>query len=271
MSTIQPLANLQIVSSKHRSLRRCLWLAATFTGASAVFQHFTFLLPCSRIDRVNNRQLRSAPKKPPFRGNALLRQAAEQAAPGSSELLLAAVREAVAERGGATNWEDAASAIADAAAVGKDEAEVMLAKAFGWKGWFELNRPVYLKPKLPPDASQVVTALEWLSKGPLALTPEQLRHALSVKPLAYLINPAESYTAALSIAPEQFSEASSFRELLLREPLALDLTHNCERTDPAERPLDAFGEAIHCDGQCTKCWRTVTPRFMGQVLDGVEV
>ncbi|CAE8598231.1 unnamed protein product [Polarella glacialis] len=173
--------------------------------------------------------------------------------------------------GGTEAWEDAANAVAAAIDSGTDEAEMALAKAFGWTGWFDLNRASYLKPKLPQDIGKLREALRWLSDGPLSLSPEQLRHALAIKPLAYLVGPEKSYHAALEVAPEQFSTPSAFRDLLLREPMALDLTHNCQLTDPDDRPMDDWGEPVHCDGQCTHCWRSSTPRFMGGVLDGVEV
>ncbi|CAE7200186.1 Olah [Symbiodinium natans] len=113
--------------------------------------------------------------------------------------------------------------------------------------------------------------LRWLREGPLQLTAEQLRRALAVKPLVYLKEPQASYERALQVAPEQWRSPQAFKALLLREPQVLDLTHNCLLTDPADRVKDEWGEAVHCDGKCTHCWRTATPKLMGQVLDGVEV
>jgi len=200
-----------------------------------------------------------------------MRAASISTSPEDAGPLLAAVREGVAAKGATGAWEEVAVALASAAGMEVEEAELALAKALGWKAWFDLNRPVYLKPKLPPPPATVRAALQWLVEGPLRLSPTELHAALSNSPLVYLREPERSYSAALKAAPKQFSEPGSFRELLLREPSVLDLTWNCETTDPASRPLDAWGEAIHCDGQCTHCWRTATPRLMGQVLDGVEV
>lgn len=190
---------------------------------------------------------------------------------GAALRLLADVHEGIAAIGGASRWKDTAAVIADG--IGRDphEAEMLLARAYGWKAWAELNRPSYLRPKLPPGPDEVRKAINWLTGAPLQLTREQLAAALNNSPKVYLSEPERSYAAALESAPEMFGEPGAFRELLLREPQVLDLTWNCERTDPASRPLDAWGEAIHCDGQCVHCWRTATPKLMGQVLDGVEV
>lgn len=149
-----------------------------------------------------------------------------------------------------------------------EEAELVLALAFGWKAWVQLNKASYLKPKLPNPAT-IRQALQWLAEGPLHLGPQQIRFALSQRPTTvatYLGDPSGSYAKALETAPEQFSTPGSFREIVVQKPVALGLTWNCELTDPSTR-----SEEVHCDGQCTHCWRTATPGLMGRVLDGVEV
>ncbi|CAJ1402459.1 unnamed protein product [Effrenium voratum] len=113
-------------------------------------------------------------------------------------------------------------------------------------------------------------ALRWLTQGPLQMTSEQLGKALAKKPLVYLLDPESSYQKALQVAPEQWRSAEALQALLRREPQVLDLTHNCLLTDPAERVINEDGQAVHCDGKCTHCWRTASPKLMGQVLDGVE-
>lgn len=188
-----------------------------------------------------------------------------------NKALLCAVRDGVAAMGGSSVWEDAAQVIAAGLSSEYEEAEFILAKAFGWTGWYELNRPSYLKPKLPPDSSKLRESFRWLIEGPLRLSLEELKIALATKPLVYLQDPAASYAAAIQAAPEQFQSPEAFRNLLVTQPQILDLTHNCELTDPSERPVDAWGQAVHCDGRCTNCWRTATPRLLGKVLDGVEV
>eukprot|EP00439_Symbiodinium_sp_Y106_P062852 s751_g9.t1 len=167
--------------------------------------------------------------------------------------LLAAVREGVAERGGGEIWQAGARALAQNLDASQEDAELILAKAFGWTGWYELNRPSYLKPKLPPAPEEIFEALSWLRQGPLQLTAEQLRNALAIKPLVYLKEPRSSYELALQVAPEQWRAPDAFKE-----------THNCLLTDPAERVKDEWGEAVHCDGKCTHCWRTATPKLMGK-------
>eukprot|EP00913_Durusdinium_trenchii_P014084 g13222.t2 len=166
--------------------------------------------------------------------------------------LLEAVREDLTEKGTLQHWQAAADALAKSLGEGrKEEAELILAKAFGWTGWFQLNRPSYLKPKLPPAPEQITQALRWLSDGPLQLSPQQLKVALAKKPQVYLLDPRASYEKALEVAPEQWRSAEAFRALLLKKPQVLDLTHNCLLTDPAERVINEDGEAVHCDGRCT--------------------
>ena len=187
------------------------------------------------------------------------------------EGLLQAIHEDLAQKEALTEWKASAGALAKALGQGEEDAELVLAKAFGWTGWFQLNRPSYLQPKLPPAPEQIEAALDWLSHGPLQLTSEHLRRALEIKPQVYLEHPQSSYEKALQVAPEQWRSPEALRELLLRKPQVLDLTHNCLLTDPAERVINEDGEALHCDGRCTNCWRVATPKLMGQVLDGVEV
>mmetsp|Transcript_85787 Transcript_85787/g.275881 ORF Transcript_85787/g.275881 Transcript_85787/m.275881 type:complete len:250 (-) Transcript_85787:57-806(-) len=178
---------------------------------------------------------------------------------------LSVVREGVADRGAVVVWQEAAEAVAAAMQTDLDQAEAALAKAYGWKPWAQMNKPAYLTPELP-DPGQIKEALKWLVGAPLSLTPEQLRFAMANSPKVYLGDPRPAYEAALEVAPEPFAGATKFKELLLREPLALKLNWNCELTDASTRH-----EELHCDGHCVNCWRTVTPRFLGKVLDGVEV
>lgn len=188
-----------------------------------------------------------------------------------SVALLAAVHEDLSQKGELQHWQAAAKAVAKTLEQGEEEAEMILAKAFGWTGWFQLNRPSYLQPKLPPAPEKIEASLAWLIQGPLHMNSEQLRRALTTKPQVYLENPQGSYEKALQVAPEQWRTPESFRALLLKNPKVLDLTHNCLLTDPAERVINEDGEAVHCDGRCTNCWRVATPKLLGQVLDGVEV
>eukprot|EP00435_Cladocopium_sp_Y103_P070879 s118_g36.t1 len=188
-----------------------------------------------------------------------------------SVALLAAVHEDLSQKGQLQHWQATAKAVAKTLEQGEEEAEMILAKAFGWTGWFQLNRPSYLQPKLPPALEKIEASLAWLIQGPLQMNSEQLRRALATKPQVYLENPQASYEKALQVAPEQWRSPKSFRDLLLKNPKVLDLTHNCLLTDPAERVINEDGEAVHCDGRCTNCWRVATPKLLGQVLDGVEV
>jgi len=91
----------------------------------------------------------------------------------------------------------------------------------------------------------------------------------------FFSGPAKKYKAAQSCAPEQWRDPKVFRELLRREPKVMQLTWNCCYTDPLERDrvmgVHSSGESFHCDGECTRCWRAVTPGLMGLVLDGVGV
>jgi len=191
----------------------------------------------------------------------------------SNELddLLPAVWKGVMEMGGIDAWKEVVANMMRATNMPELEAELALALAFNWKAWYQMNYPAYLKPGLPPHPNEVQDALQWLQDGPLHLSPDELRVALEKCAQTYMTDPKSSYFAALSTAPEQFREPDAFRALLLREPHALRLTYNCMDTDPDTRPILALGEALPCDGQCRRCWRTHTPQLMGEVLNDVDV
>lgn len=169
--------------------------------------------------------------------------------------LAQAGREGSAERGGAEAWAASAAAVAAAAGHGGEDAQAVLARAFGWSMWLAAGKPVYMKPDVPV-AEEVREALAWLSHGPLSLSQEELSAALAASPRAYLQGPEKSYAAVLEAAPEPFREPEALRALLLRQPKALELTHNCIGT---------------CDARCSRCWRPAGPRMAGKVLDGIMV
>lgn len=185
--------------------------------------------------------------------------------------LLPTIRDGLAAKGAIDDWRDSAAALAAALGVQDEDAELVLARAYGWKAWAELGCAAYLRPKLPPSPTEIRAALDWLAQGPLTLSAKEIRAAVEDSPKLYLKEPAKLYEDALKAAPEPFAGAEAFGALVRREPGALGLTWNCELTDPETRVLDAWGEPIHCDGKCTHCWRTSKPRFLGKVLDGVEV
>mmetsp|Transcript_25277 Transcript_25277/g.46283 ORF Transcript_25277/g.46283 Transcript_25277/m.46283 type:complete len:264 (+) Transcript_25277:81-872(+) len=195
--------------------------------------------------------------------------AAASTPPLSSELL-AEIRAGAAAMDGNDAWQESAKILADAMAVELQEAEEVLAKAYGWKAWVQLNKADYIKREVP-DPQLLKSSMQWLIEGPLKLDPASIRDRLERSPKIYLSTPADCYRQALQVAPEDFQDPDDFRDLLQQHPEALGLTWNCELSDPAERGLDAWGERIHCDGKCTNCWRTATPRLRGGVLDGVEV
>jgi hypothetical protein len=185
--------------------------------------------------------------------------------------MLPAVRERVADMGATDTWQDVAALIVQATGMSESEAEMAMSKAYGWTGWYQMNCPDYMKPKLPPHPSKVQDALKWLQDGPLRLNPEEMRHAVEKEAKFYIDEPMKSYWSARSTAPDQFKAPDSFREVLVREPHALGLTYNCLDTDPATRPVLELGEPLPCDGQCKKCWRTHTPKLMGEILHGADV
>jgi len=151
----------------------------------------------------------------------------------------------------------------------------VLAKAYGWQAWVEMNQPVYLKPRLLPPPGQLRNSLRWLREGPLAMSENELKSALLAQPLPFFSGPAKKYRAARASAPEQWRDPKVFRELFRREPKVLQRTWNCCYTDPDERDrvmgMHSNGESFHCDGECTRCWRALTPGLMGLALDGVGV
>lgn len=200
---------------------------------------------------------------------------AEEAVAAISSGVLHKARQAANDILGDGVWDAAVDAIASYCGGDHIHAHLVLAKAYGWKAWVEMNQPVYIKPKPPHPVAQIRHSLKWLREGPLGMTEDELKSALLVKPLPYLTNPAKKYKGAISCAPEQWRAREVFRELLRREPKVLQLTWNCQYTDPFERDrvlgVLATGESFHCDGKCTKCWRSVTPSLMGMALDGIGV
>lgn len=200
---------------------------------------------------------------------------AEEAVRAISNGMLSKARQGANEVLGDGVWDAAVDAIASYTGGDHIHGHLVLAKAYGWQAWVELNKPVYLKPKPPPPVEQIHNALRWLREGPLAMTEDELKSALLTAAIPYLTNPAKKYKAARSCAPEQWRDPVIFRELLRQNPKVLKLTWNCCYTDPLERDrvmgMLSSGESLHCDGECTKCWRAVTPGLMGLALDGVGV
>eukprot|EP00929_Paragymnodinium_shiwhaense_P055864 TRINITY_DN27966_c0_g1_i1.p1 TRINITY_DN27966_c0_g1~~TRINITY_DN27966_c0_g1_i1.p1 ORF type:complete len:277 (+),score=47.53 TRINITY_DN27966_c0_g1_i1:75-833(+) len=231
--------------------------SAVFLCGAALLRHWAFVGP-----------LHSYGSRSAVRGGRAQLFAGGDAATDS---VLETVRTEAAKLMGEGVWEAGAEAIAAHCDGDLEHAENVLAKAYGWRVWVQMNKPVYLKPKVIPAADSLRKALAWVRQGPLAMSAEELKTALLTAPLPYLTDPETSYREALQAAPEQFQDPQVFRELLQRAPKVLQLTWNCEKTDPNERGLDAWGERIHCDGQCTNCWRTATPMLEGRPLDGVEV
>jgi len=200
---------------------------------------------------------------------------AEEAVKAISSGVVHKARQAANERLGDGVWDAAADAIASYCGDDHIHAHLVLAKAYGWQGWIQMNKPAYLSPNPPHPAEQLRRSLKWLREGPLAMTEDELKDALLAQPMPYLTNPKKKYEGAISCAPEQWRKPEVFRELLRREPKVLQLTWNCQYTDPFERDrvmgLLSSGESFHCDGQCTKCWRAKIPSFMGVPLDGIGV
>eukprot|EP00419_Tripos_fusus_P032373 CAMPEP_0172781882 /NCGR_PEP_ID=MMETSP1074-20121228/203652_1 /TAXON_ID=2916 /ORGANISM="Ceratium fusus, Strain PA161109" /LENGTH=341 /DNA_ID=CAMNT_0013618861 /DNA_START=59 /DNA_END=1084 /DNA_ORIENTATION=+ len=200
---------------------------------------------------------------------------AEEALAAISSGVLRKAREASIKILGDGVWDAAVAAIATYNGGDHIHAHLVLANAYGWKAWIEMNQPVYLDPKPLPPVEQFHNSLRWLREGPLAMTEEELKSALVARPLPYLTNPAKKYKSARSCAPEQWRDPKIFRELVRREPKVLALTWNCCYTDPLERDrvlgVLSSGESLHCDGECTKCWRAVTPGLMNLALDGIGV
>lgn len=202
-------------------------------------------------------------------------QEADAALEAISSGVLHKVRKAANSMLGDGVWDAAVDAIASYCGGDQMHAHYVLAKAFKWKVWVEMNEPEYWKPKPFPPAQHLRNVLRWLREGPLAMTEDELKSALLSEPLPFLTNPAKKYVAARSCAPEQWRGKEVFRELLRREPKVLRLTWNCCYTDPSERArvlgMLPTGESLHCDGRCMECWRSVTPSLMGMRLDGVGV
>jgi len=200
---------------------------------------------------------------------------AEQVRTAESKGVLQKARQAANDMLGVGVWDAAVDAIASYCGGDEIHAQFVLARAFNWQAWIEMNQPSYFKPTPPPPVEQLRTSLTWLREGPLAMTEDELKSALLAQPVPYMTSPEKNYKAARSCAPEQWRDPKVFRELLRIEPKVLQLTWNCCYTDPLQRDrvlgLDAQGESFHCDAECRTCWRAVTPGLMGLELDGCDV
>jgi hypothetical protein len=152
------------------------------------------------------------------------------------------VRQAIAEAGFTSAWDESVAILSDAAKLELGEAQECLAKAWNWKSWALCTSSFarkYIQP-VEPSSAAVADSLEWLQTGPLGLDSNFLQSAILDCPEAYLCSPEKNYVEALKVAPEKFKDPSSFKALLLEDPSVLQCTYNC--VDDG------------CNSECGNCW-----------------
>lgn len=157
--------------------------------------------------------------------------------------ILPTVREGVIEATGSDeSWKASVDILHSSTDIDDmEEAELLLAVGLNWKGW-AISSPMmrkYMKPK-EPDVEKLTNALAWLRDGPLALDEDQLSAAIRDSPKVYLDAPEATYKQALSVAPEDYSDPSVFRGLVLKDPSVLQCTYNCSEEG--------------CGSECGNCW-----------------
>eukprot|EP00961_Rhodomonas_salina_P200689 2707438-Rhodomonas_salina.1 len=156
--------------------------------------------------------------------------------------VLASVREGIAEAGHEEEWKKSCALLVDTLGMDEDEAELCLADATSWRSWAVTTSAMarkYIKPRAP-DAEQLKSNLDWLMADPLSLDTGFLRTGVPMSPAAYLTDSQDFYKRALKTAPRKYRDAAAFRDLLLKEPTALQTTFNCAETG--------------CASECGNCW-----------------
>lgn len=169
-------------------------------------------------------------------------QLSSAASSAGLEKVLDRVREGVVEAGHEEEWNKSCALLVET--LGLDEVDAMhyLAQATNWKSWAVTTSNIarkFIKPKTP-DTEKLKSNLEWLMAEPLSLDADFVQKGVSLSPVAYLMDSSEIYKKALDTAPSKYSDAESFRTLLLKDPTALQNTYNCADTG--------------CNSECGNCW-----------------
>eukprot|EP00929_Paragymnodinium_shiwhaense_P011777 TRINITY_DN118016_c0_g1_i1.p1 TRINITY_DN118016_c0_g1~~TRINITY_DN118016_c0_g1_i1.p1 ORF type:complete len:285 (-),score=46.42 TRINITY_DN118016_c0_g1_i1:2-763(-) len=148
-------------------------------------------------------------------------------------------RVAAEERGLGEAWQKSADILVEACDVDTNLADAWIAKAFGWTIWINAGRPKYLEPRLvPPEPDAMKECLEWLSGGPLQLSPPEMKHVITTSPRTTLRAPEKHYEESKATAPEKV--VNDFRSTVVADPKVLELTYDC---------------AGACKARCSQCWK----------------
>jgi len=136
----------------------------------------------------------------------------------------------------------------------KEEAELLLADAGGWKGWAMAGERArkYMNPQVL-TAKQLEHIWDWLTNpktGPLGLDHDTCLEYIRNHPKIYLSSELESnYQAALAAAPFPPSDAATIlKDMILEDPSILQYTYNCGVEDDG------------CASECGNCWVTYSKR-----------
>lgn len=157
------------------------------------------------------------------------------------------VRDGVKEAGHEEEWNKSVAILMNTPININDEyeAEHYLAQATNWKSWAVTTSDIarkYITPKVL-DSDKLQANIDWVlsEEGPLKLPADILsQQAIPKAPVAYLVDPAATYEKALAAAPKQYNTPEAFRELILKDPTALQNTYNCADTG--------------CNSECGNCW-----------------
>ena len=163
----------------------------------------------------------------------------------TDEELLPIVREGITELSLMDDWTACIDILTTNLDLPKEESEIILSKALGWRGWAVVTSPTmrkYMKPK-HPNPKQLTDSLEWLQQQPLSLEKAFIVDAIRTCPDVYLIEPSQSYLKSIQCAPTEYISPSvqeTYHTSLQKDPSILQNTYNCVETG--------------CASNCGNCW-----------------
>lgn len=120
-----------------------------------------------------------------------------------------------------------------------EEAEWMLAQAFGWVRWMKVTSTIarkYMAKPTIPSVSELQSAIDWISSNNLSVA-----HVIVTAPESYLKEPQKNFQKASSCAPRNY-RGEAFLDLLQTDAKAIQNTYNCD------------GDS--CASECGSCWVT---------------
>ena len=120
------------------------------------------------------------------------------------------------------------------------EAEWMLAEAFGWVRWMKVTSTIarkYMAQPILPSVSELQSAMDWMTTHNL-----NVPHVIATSPESYLKEPHKTFQKVSSCAPRTYRDKDALLELLQTDAKAIQNTYNCD------------GDS--CASECGSCWVT---------------